>query len=299
MFPGWFTVHQIVCYPVSMPKSTGIRMTFMLAGDDASDRSPALVRPERLIGLTFRMLAVLLLVCFFFQDPTDLDDRRALSITSGFTTAPYSYVFTPVWLLVICLTTVGVILTVLQQRLLDDKGNKTDQEKPLSTRVKVAAAVGGLWAFFEFLCLWIAIPQFQNSGYISCPAGLLAALWPVVAYDRKHGSSWIVERICKTPEGETASATTAQRTAMVQYGYVVMLLVCMVISALHTVGSILLMIALFGFEYAVPALPGLIVEFEALADHAPDKKKDGAAEPEAELDAGADPKMEAEPKASA
>ena len=54
---------------------------------------------------------------------------------------------------------------------------------------------------------------------------------------------------------------------MVQYGYSVLLLACMVISTLHTVGSILLIIVLFGFEYSVPALPGLIVNIEALTSH--------------------------------
>eukprot|EP01052_Picozoa_sp_SAG31_P035215 SAG31_NODE_4219_length_3450_cov_3.587586_2_plen_234_part_00 len=214
--------------------------------------SPTLVRPARIIGLTFRMLGVLLLLCFFFQDPTDLDDRRALSITSGFTTAPYSYFFAPTWLLVVCVTIVGVLLTAVQQWLVDDTSSaENGSTMSLSPRVKMIIVVGGLCTLFEFLCLWIAIPQFKNSGYISCPAGLLLVLWVVVAYDGKNGCTW-----CNL---------TSQSAIVLKYGYATLLLGCMVLSALHAVGIILLVVVLFAFEYAVPTLPGLIVEFEALS----------------------------------
>ena len=83
----------------------------------------------------------------------------------------------------------------------------------------VAIDVESLWAFFEFLCMWIAIPQFENSGYISVPAGLFAALWPVVAYDGQNGSSWLVERLCTKDETDNRDQKdlVVQRTTLLQW----------------------------------------------------------------------------------
>jgi hypothetical protein len=127
---------------------------------------------------------------------------------------------------------VGVVLTLVQRVL-------------LGLQAVYAAWAGALCVLFMYCCIWIVIPQFEHSSYLSVPLVLSAAAWSAVAYKGHEGPS---------------------KGAIWQYGYALVIVLSALASVLHVAGGVLLLITFLLHEFVVPTLPGLLVELEALPD---------------------------------
>lgn len=136
-------------FQYTMPRDVGVKLSFILSD---GNKDPALVRPENIICASFRLFALLLAGTYFFTD-ADAKHGTTIKLASGFRTAPFSYLFVPVWLLMTTQVGCGIALTIIRQRL---KGED-------NYRIYLTMLIGACWLLPMFLCQWIVIPQFESS----------------------------------------------------------------------------------------------------------------------------------------
>ena len=105
-----------------------------------------------------------------------------------------------------------------------------------------------------YCCIWIVIPQFEHSSYLSAPMVLFAAAWVVLAYQR-HGAP--------------------KKSTYLQVGYALAIVLSALISAMHIAGGVLLLITFLVYEFMVPQLPGILLEVEANSNEIDNMAKEG------------------------
>ena len=236
---AWFWMPAFV-FQYTLPKNTGVKLVISLKDTATDNDEPQLIQPARVIGASFRVLAMLLIGTYFF---TDVDEASTdIKLAAGFRVVPFAYFFAPIWLFLVAHVACGVALTLVQRVL-------------MSRHAGCAAWVGGTWLLFMYCCLWIVIPQFDSSSYLSVPVVLSAAVWAAVAYKGHDGPS---------------------KGNCWQHGYALVIVLTALVSAVHVAGGVLLLATFLAYELMVPELPGVMVELEALPDDLEEKSEEGA-----------------------
>ena len=233
----WFPV---VMFRSLIPKGVGVSFTLVLEGEEEKAHSkPRLARsstgamllknvkgtatfpifPARLISVSFRLLALACIGAYLSMDP-EADGETLLPLAAGFRVVPYTYLFTPFWMLFLVLFGTGVALTAAS---LQCNPKITDAWR-LANRI-----VGILLCTTFSLCVLIILPQVES---LFMMGGLLILFMP----------TWII----------TARGSQGPKQEPKVYAYAAVVFILGVSSPFSPLANALLLVAMLLYEYVIP-----------------------------------------------
>ena len=127
---------------------------------------------EGAVAFGFRILAIGLLVAFYFTDPKLDDDSVAIPLTSAFREFPTRLIFIPVWMLNSVAAMWASALAVVRISL---------QGYP-RWLVILTGAAGAFYSFSTVLCSLIVIPQIESTAPFFFLYFTSLVLWLIVLY---------------------------------------------------------------------------------------------------------------------
>mmetsp|Transcript_2852 Transcript_2852/g.7256 ORF Transcript_2852/g.7256 Transcript_2852/m.7256 type:complete len:607 (+) Transcript_2852:89-1909(+) len=175
---GWIPIFY---FRFVIPPGTGVVFTFRKV---ASDKDHGEVRPVRFVTRCFCLLLLIGVCGGVFTDVVTEDPTTMFKLLSGMRTKPYAYYAAPAHLAAVVLGLLGILLTIVQQRLANGKW-------------PVVVSIAGAFMFLSMYCGTLLILEREHFTWIFGLFFFVSYLFWVLALnqDRDHGI-WIPVVYC-------------------------------------------------------------------------------------------------------